>query len=87
MKVSKVNRFSHNKCIIYQLVREIAQQHTVHGQPPIFRVDKLVVLLEAAKYYLVGLLDDANLCLVHMKGVTLMPRDIILAGRICAEST
>ena len=35
--------------------------------------------------YLVGLLDDANLCAIHARRVTIMPKDIQLARRIRGE--
>ncbi|KAL7502379.1 hypothetical protein ACHAXN_000681 [Cyclotella atomus] len=37
---------------------------------------------KAAEAYLVGLLEDSNLCGIHGKRVTLMPKDIQLARRI-----
>ena len=40
---------------------------------------------EAAEAYLVGLLDDANLCAIHARRVTIMPKDIQLARRIRGE--
>ena len=36
-------------------------------------------LQEATEYYLTGLLEDANLCAIHAKYVTIMPKDIKLA--------
>ena len=42
-------------------------------------------LQEAAETYLVQLLDDANLCALHARRITLMPRDIQLARRIRGE--
>ena len=54
---------------------------------PNFDVDALEALQEVAEYYPVRLLDDKNLCVVHMKRVILMPQDIRLARGICAEST
>ena len=33
----------------------------------------------AAEAYLVGLLEDSNLCAIHAKSVTIMPRDMQLA--------
>ena len=35
--------------------------------------------------YLVGLLEDSNLCTIHAKRVTIMPKDIQLACRIRGE--
>ncbi|CAA0807410.1 Histone H3.2 [Striga hermonthica] len=35
--------------------------------------------------YLVGLLEDTNLCAIHTKRVTIMPKDIQLARRIRGE--
>ncbi|CBI24852.3 unnamed protein product, partial [Vitis vinifera] len=41
--------------------------------------------LEAAEAYLVGLFEDTNLCAIHAKRVTIMPKDIQLARRIRGE--
>ncbi|AET05407.1 core histone H2A/H2B/H3/H4 [Medicago truncatula] len=38
----------------------------------------LAVLQEAAEAYLVGLFEDTNLCAIHAKRVTIMPKDIQL---------
>ena len=53
------------------------------------RIQAAVVrgLQEAAEAYLVGLFEDSNLCAIHAKRVTIMPRDIQLARRICRERT
>jgi histone H3/H4 len=42
----------------------------------------VMALQEAAEAHLVGLFEDANLCAVHGKRVTIMPKDIQLARRI-----
>ena len=39
-------------------------------------------LQDAAEAYLVGLFKDTNLCAIHAKRVTIMPKDIQLAQRI-----
>ena len=44
-------------------------------------------LQEAAEAYLVGLFEDSNLCTIHARQVTIMPRDVQLARRICGERT
>ena len=45
----------------------------------------MVALQEASEAYLVGLFEDTNLCAVHAKRVTIMPKDIQLARRIRKE--
>ncbi|KAJ3703096.1 hypothetical protein LUZ61_006801 [Rhynchospora tenuis] len=42
----------------------------------------LLALQEAAEYYLVDLFEDANICAIHAKRVTIMNKDIQLARRI-----
>uniref|UniRef100_A0A8C9B8U2 Core Histone H2A/H2B/H3 domain-containing protein n=1 Tax=Phocoena sinus TaxID=42100 RepID=A0A8C9B8U2_PHOSS len=39
----------------------------------------------ACEAYLVGLFEDTNLCAIHAKRVTIMPKDIHLARRIRGE--
>ena len=66
-----------------QLVREIAQDL---GKMSIrFQSGAIIVLQEASEAYLVGLLEDSNLCAIHTKRVTIMPKDIQLAHRIRGE--
>ena len=40
---------------------------------------------EASEAYLVGLFEDTNLCAIHAKRVTIMPKDVQLARRIRGE--
>lgn len=42
----------------------------------------MLALQEAAEAHLVSLFEDANLCTIHAKRVTVMPKDIQLARRI-----
>ena len=66
-----------------RLVRELAQDL---GKMTIrFQSGAIMALQEASEAYLVGLLEDANLCAVHAKRVTIMPKDIQLAHRIRGE--
>ncbi|OTF79118.1 histone H3-like protein [Euroglyphus maynei] len=46
---------------------------------------RLEWMLEASEAYLVGLFEDTNLCAIHAKRVTIMPKDIQLARRIRGE--
>ena len=45
----------------------------------------IYLLQEASEAYLVGLFEDTNLCAIHAKRVTIMPKDIQLARRIRGE--
>lgn len=45
----------------------------------------LLLFQEASEAYLVGLFEDTNLCAIHAKRVTIMPKDIQLARRIRGE--
>ena len=47
-----------------------------------WQAEAMLALQEAAEAHLVGLFEDANLCVIHAKRVTLMPKDIQLARRI-----
>lgn len=44
-------------------------------------------LQEASEAFIVGLFEDTNLCAIHAKRVTIMPRDLQLARRIRGERT
>ena len=50
-----------------------------------FQASTIVCLQEAAEAYVVGLMEDANLCTIHAKRVTIMPKDIQLAHHIQGE--
>ena len=67
-----------------RLVREIAQDFKTDLR---FAVQTMAALQEAAEVYLVGLFEDSNLCAIHAKWVTIMPKDIQLARCICGERT
>lgn len=47
-----------------------------------WQAQALLALQEAAEAHLVGLFEDANLCTIHAKRVTVFPKDIQLARRI-----
>lgn len=65
-----------------RLVREIAQEFKTDLR---FQGSAVLALQEAAEAYLVGLFEDTNLCCIHAKRVTIMPKDIQLARRIRGE--
>ena len=47
-----------------------------------FQTVALAALQEAAEAYLVTLFEDANMCAIHGKRVTIMQKDLLLVGRI-----
>ena len=61
------------------LVREIVQERRpdLHFQGMAVKASQ-----EAGETFLFGLLEQANLCMVHVKRVTVMPKDIKLARGI-----
>merc|ERR1712167_271187 len=65
-----------------RLVRYIAQDYK---SDLLFQSSAVAALQEASESYLVGLFEDTNLCAIHAKRVTIMPRDIQLARRIRGE--
>ena len=69
-----------------RLIRELLYEEKPCLVDP-FRIQALAVyaLQSAAEAFLVGLLEDSNLCCLHTGRCTLMPKDIHLARRICGE--
>lgn len=65
-----------------RLVREIAQDFKTDLR---FQTSAVMALQEASESYLVSLFEDTNLCAIHAKRVTIMPKDIQLARRIRGE--
>ena len=65
-----------------RLVRETTQDFKTDLR---FQAQAIGALQEAAEAYLVGLFEDTNLCGIHAKRVTIMPKDIQLARRIRGE--
>jgi histone H3/H4 len=63
-----------------RLVKEITDEVNPRG----FRwtVNAMEALQEASEAFLVGLIEDGQLCAFHAKRVTLMTKDIWLAQRI-----
>lgn len=62
-----------------RLVREICQPLKPDFM---FRKEALEALQEAAEAHLITLMEDSNLCAIHAKRVTIMPKDMQLARRM-----
>ena len=70
------------KLPVARLIREIAQDFKTDLR---FQASAIGALHEAMEAYLVGLFEDTNLCTIHAKRVTIMPKDMQLARRIRGE--
>ena len=75
------------KAPFQRLYREVVQGTKKGGAD--YRTQSAAVLAaqEASEAYLVGLFEDTNLCAIHAKRVTVMPKDIQLARRIHGENS
>merc|ERR1712226_1672892 len=62
-----------------RLVREIASEYKNDLR---FQSSAVLALQEASEAYMVGLFEDTNLCAIHARRVTIMPKDMQLAKRI-----
>ena len=78
-KYQKSTELLIRKLPFQRLVREIAQDYKCDLR---FQSTALLALHEAAEAYMVGLMEDTNLCAIHAKRVTIMPKDMQLARRI-----
>ena len=81
-KYQKSTELLIRKLPFQRLVREIAQDFKTDLR---FQSSAILALQEASEAYLVGLFEDTNLCAIHAKRVTIMPKDIQLARRIRGE--
>jgi histone H3 len=65
-----------------RLVREIAAGVSKDLR---FQSSAILALQEAAEAHLVGLMEDANMCAMHARRVTIRPKDMQLARRLRGE--
>ena len=86
MRALQEIRFYQKSCNL--LVRKLPflrlVQELLHDEKAGMRIQTSAIyaLQEVSKAYLVYLFEDANLCAIHTKRVTIMPKDIQLAHRI-----
>ena len=67
-----------------RVVREITQEVTAKDFR--FQASALAALQEASEDYLVRLFEDTNICAIHARRVTILPKDIQLARRLRGET-
>ena len=66
-----------------RLVREVTHDISADTR---FQSTALLALQEAAEAHLIGVFEDTNLCAMHAKRVTIMPKDMQLARRIRGDT-
>ncbi|XP_072988396.1 histone H3.3-like [Typha latifolia] len=81
-KFQKTTELLIRKMPFQRLVREIAQDFKMDLR---FQSHAVLALQEAAESYIIGMFEDANLCAIHAKRVTIMTKDIQLSRRIRGE--
>lgn len=67
-----------------RLVREI--QQNISRRAYSWQASAILALQEATEAHLISLFEDCNLCAMHAKRVTIMPKDMQLARRIRGHS-
>ena len=65
-----------------RVVREVAQDFGNYR----FQASAIAALQEASEDYLVRLFEDTNICAIHARRVTILPKDIFLARRLRGET-
>ena len=63
------------KLCVARLIREVAQDFKVDLH---FQATALLAIQEAMEAWLVCLMEDMNLCVIHIKRITIQPRDLSL---------
>merc|ERR1712134_58017 len=81
-KFQKSTELLIRKLPFQRLVRDIAGNFKNDLR---FQSSAVLALQEASEAYMVGLFEDTNLCAIHAKRVTIMPKDMQLARRIRGE--
>ncbi len=81
-KYQKSTELLIRKLPFQRIVRDIASDYKSDLR---FQATAVLALQEASEAYLVGVFEDTNLCAIHAKRVTIMPKDMQLAKRIRGE--
>lgn len=81
-KYQRMSDLLMRKLPFQRLVKEVSQDFKSDLR---FHASSILALQEATEAYQVGLFEDVNLCTIHAKRVTIMPKDIQLARRIRGE--
>ena len=67
------------RLLFQRVVKEIMQKMSEDLR---LQSTAVLALQEAGETFFVGLMEQSNLCAIHAKRITIMPKDIQLARRI-----
>ncbi len=81
-KYQKCTELLIRKMPFQRLVRKIAEEY---AQGYRFQSMAIAALQESAESYLTRLFENSNLCAIHARRVTVMPKDMQLAARISCQ--
>jgi histone H3-like centromeric protein A len=87
MEIRRLQKTTHTlvpRIHFSRVIRDVAMSVTGGGDLR-WASEALEAIQTATEAYLVGLFEDANLCAIHAKRVTIMVKDILLARRIRGE--
>ena len=79
-KYQKTTNLLIRKLPFARLCKEITSVYNPDGMR--WTGEALLAMQEATESFIVGLFEDTNLCAIHAKRVTIMPKDLQLARRI-----
>ena len=75
------------KLSFQRVAHEIGQDGMIVSMPDCrWHSNAILALQEGAEAFIIGIYKDANLCALHAKRVTLMPKDLHLSQKICGEA-
>tara|TARA_Y100000310_G_C20654956_1_gene801514 strand:- start:152 stop:994 length:843 start_codon:yes stop_codon:yes gene_type:complete len=77
-KMQKSTELIIPKATFARLVREIGGKASIWGPNLRWHKDAVLALQEASEAFMVGVLEDANMCAIHAKRVTMGPKDMQL---------
>ena len=78
-KYQKTTELLIRKLPFQRLIRELSQEFKTDLR---FQSNAILAMQESAEAYLIGLYEDTNICTIHAKRVTIMPKDMMLAHRL-----
>eukprot|EP00826_Nyctotherus_ovalis_P034418 TRINITY_DN286_c0_g1_i14.p1 TRINITY_DN286_c0_g1~~TRINITY_DN286_c0_g1_i14.p1 ORF type:complete len:136 (+),score=25.85 TRINITY_DN286_c0_g1_i14:107-514(+) len=82
-KLQRTSDLLIRKLPFQRLVKEVAESYKSGIR---FQAQAVLAVQEATEAYLVGLFEDTNLCAIHARRITIMPKDMRLARRIRGEA-